>query len=296
MTHGKEKMIVADDQICAPMGIESVVSNLTRALSSIELWRLLEIFRELGLHMTDQTSSLNRQGVEHLLNRIYAVITPMCIEKAVAPSETGAQFVIAHASEILLGWLTYILDPNNCGRMTVSGLKVALSTLVTGKPADKFTYHYSLLVNSAGALQMERLEAYLQELLSLAVGVFEEPNFSYNAQTSKFLLTGKLKTLTAEEFVEKMLAEPGPQSFSWLKVFHRLGIVENVQHPLKCEGCKREPIVGLRYKCTRCPRYNLCQDCFWTGITTGSHTNSHDVKEYTSATLFNDDSEDEVIQ
>lgn len=37
---------------------------------------------------------------------------------------------------------------------------------------------------------MERLEAYLQELLSLAVGVFEEPNFSYNAQTSKFLLTG----------------------------------------------------------------------------------------------------------
>ncbi|VDM36823.1 unnamed protein product [Hydatigera taeniaeformis] len=58
-----------------------------------------------------------------------------------------------------------------------------------------------------------------------------------------------------------------------------------VQHPLKCEGCKREPIVGLRYKCTRCPRYNLCQDCFWTGITTDPHTNSHDVKEYTSATV-----------
>nr|CDS29635.1 dystrobrevin [Hymenolepis microstoma] len=253
-------------------------------LSLIELWRLLEIFRELGLHMTDPTSSLNRQGVEHLLNRIYGVINPMCIEKALTPNETSTQLVIAQASEILLGWLTYILDPNNCGRMTVSGLKVALSTLVTGKPADKFTYHYSLLVNSAGVLQMERLEVYLQELLSLAVGVFEEPNFSYNSQTSKFLLMGKSKTLTAEEFVEKMLTEPGPQSFSWLKVFHRLGIVENVQHPLKCEGCKREPIVGLRYKCTRCPRYNLCQDCFWTGITTGSHTNSHDVKEYTSAT------------
>uniref|UniRef100_A0A0R3T980 ZZ-type domain-containing protein n=1 Tax=Rodentolepis nana TaxID=102285 RepID=A0A0R3T980_RODNA len=185
------------------------------------LWRLLEIFRELGLHMTDPVSSLNRQGVEHLLNRIYAVINPMCIEKALTQNET--------TSEILLGWLTYILDPNNCGRMTVSGLRVALSTLVTGKPAEKFT---------------------------------------------------------SEEFVEKMLTEPGPQSFSWLKVFHRLGIVENVQHPLKCEGCKREPIVGLRYKCTRCPRYNLCQDCFWTGITTGSHTNSHDVKEYTSATVI----------
>ncbi|VDK36156.1 unnamed protein product [Taenia asiatica] len=217
-------------------------------LSSIELWRLLETFRELGLHMTDPSTSLNRQGTEHLLNRIYTTIAPLCIEKGIASNETGAQLVIAQANEILLGWLTYILDPTNCGRLAVSGLKVALSTLATGRPIDKFTYHYSLLVNSAGALQIERLEAYLQELLSLAVGVFEEPNFSYNSQTSKFLFAGV------------------------------------IQHPLKCEGCKREPIVGLRYKCTRCPRYNLCQDCFWTGITTDPHTNSHDVKEYTSAT------------
>nr|CDS18721.1 dystrobrevin [Echinococcus granulosus] len=253
-------------------------------LSSIELWRLLETFRELGLHSTDPSTSLNRQGTEHLLNRIYTALVPLYIEKGIASNETGAQFAMAQAGEILLGWLTYILDPTNCGRLAVSGLKVALSTLATGRPIDKFTYHYSLLVNSAGVLQIERLEAYLQELLSLAVGVFEEPNFSYNSQTSKFLFTGKSKTFTLEEFLERMLTEPGPQSFSWLKVFHRLGIVENVQHALKCEGCKREPIVGLRYKCTRCPRYNLCQDCFWTGITTDPHTNSHDVKEYTSAT------------
>ncbi|EUB57477.1 Dystrobrevin-1 [Echinococcus granulosus] len=226
-------------------GFVSIVNHTACALrgkiSSIELWRLLETFRELGLHSTDPSTSLNRQGTEHLLNRIYTALVPLYIEKGIASNETGAQFAMAQAGEILLGWLTYILDPTNCGRLAVSGLKVALSTLATGRPIDKFTYHYSLLVNSAGVLQIERLEAYLQELLSLAVGVFEEPNFSYNSQTSKFLFTG-------------------------------------------CEGCKREPIVGLRYKCTRCPRYNLCQDCFWTGITTDPHTNSHDVKEYTSAT------------
>lgn len=111
-------------------------------MSLVELWRLLETFRELGLHMTDPTSSLNRQGTEHLLNRIYAVITPLCIEKGMAPNETNAQLVVTQASEILLGWLTYILDPTNCGRMTVSGLKFALSTLVSGKPAEKFTCEF----------------------------------------------------------------------------------------------------------------------------------------------------------
>ncbi|VDL91377.1 unnamed protein product [Schistocephalus solidus] len=148
----------------------------------------------------------------------------------------------------------------------------------------KIRDHFTLLTNPAGVLQIPRLETYLQELLSLAVGVFEEPNFSYNSQTSKFIISGRSKSILVEEFLERMLAEPGPQTFSWLKVFHRMVIVENVRHQVKCEGCKREPIIGLRYKCTRCPRYNLCQDCFWTGITTDAHTNSHDVKEYTTST------------
>ncbi|VDM34172.1 unnamed protein product [Hydatigera taeniaeformis] len=89
--------------------------------------------------MTDPATSLNRQGTKHLLNRIYTTIAPLCIEKSVASNDTSAQLVTTQASEILLGWLTYILDPTNCGRLTVSGLKVALSTLATGRPIDKFT-------------------------------------------------------------------------------------------------------------------------------------------------------------
>ncbi|VDP84063.1 unnamed protein product [Echinostoma caproni] len=58
-----------------------------------------------------------------------------------------------------------------------------------------------------------------------------------------------------------------------------------VRHNVRCEVCKREPIWGLRYKCTRCPHYNLCQDCFWTGVTTDQHTNAHDVKEYSSSSV-----------
>ena len=97
----------------------------------MELSRLLDIFKELGLHSTDPTMNVNRQGAEHLLSRIYTSLGPT--------NEPGAHLIIAQANEILLGWLTYILDPTNCGRLSVNGLKVALSTLVRGKPIDKFT-------------------------------------------------------------------------------------------------------------------------------------------------------------
>ena len=53
-----------------------------------------------------------------------------------------------------------------------------------------------------------------------------------------------------------------------------------VFHPLQCEACHRESFTGFRYKCQRCYNYNLCQDCFWRGRTSGNHSNDHDVKEY----------------
>ena len=53
-----------------------------------------------------------------------------------------------------------------------------------------------------------------------------------------------------------------------------------VHHPVTCEACRRESFFGLRYKCQRCYNYNLCQDCFWRGRTSGNHQNDHDVKEY----------------
>ncbi len=30
-------------------------------------------------------------------------------------------------------------------------------------------------------------------------------------------------------------------------------------HSVRCDGCDVKPVVGFRYKCTRCPDHDLCE-------------------------------------
>lgn len=36
---------------------------------------------------------------------------------------------------------------------------------------------------------------------------------------------------------------------------------EEINHKVKCNLCGADPIFGIRYKCTKCPLFNLCQKC-----------------------------------
>lgn len=55
-----------------------------------------------------------------------------------------------------------------------------------------------------------------------------------------------------------------------------------VFHPVECSYCHSESMMGFRYRCQQCHNYQLCQDCFWRGHASGSHSNQHQMKEYTS--------------
>ena len=37
--------------------------------------------------------------------------------------------------------------------------------------------------------------------------------------------------------------------------------IEGVIHQVKCTACSIQPITGIRYKCTVCANFNLCQVC-----------------------------------
>ncbi|CAH8498997.1 unnamed protein product [Dicrocoelium dendriticum] len=255
----------------------------------VDVCRVVEIFREFGLHhVTDPAATLDYASTACLLNRLYTQLssakpTNVATTALKICAETLEPGVINSANEILFSWLVYALDVAATGRIGVNSLKIALSTLTNSKPTDKLRYHFTLLSDPSGALIPMKFEAYLQDLLRLPISIFEGTNFYFTPQASKALLSGRSKNILLEEFLERMSADPGSQMLVWLTIFHRLASVENIRHNVRCEGCKREPISGLRYKCTRCQHYNMCQDCFWTGVTTSNHTNAHDVKEYCSS-------------
>jgi hypothetical protein len=126
-----------------------------------------------------------------------------------------------------------------------------------------------------------KFELYLKDLLMLPKSVFEEPSFGYNEATSKscFDLTGQVRL---EDFLNVSLSDVGPPCFIWLNIFHRFTIVQNISHPVTCSACERTHFNGFRYKCQKCRKYQLCQDCFWRGRISHSHQLTHQMKEYTS--------------
>lgn len=68
--------------------------------------------------------------------------------------------------------------------------------------------------------------------------------------------------------------------FSWF--FSSSFTSSLVFHPVECSYCHSESMMGFRYRCQQCHNYQLCQDCFWRGHAGGSHSNQHQMKEYTS--------------
>ena len=34
-----------------------------------------------------------------------------------------------------------------------------------------------------------------------------------------------------------------------------------IHHHVKCDGCKKSPIQGIRYKCTICKNFDYCEEC-----------------------------------
>lgn len=73
-----------------------------------------------------------------------------------------------------------------------------------------------------------------------------------------------------------------PQFIVWLPVLHRLLISENTTHHQKCKLCGSNPLVGLRYRCLKCFKFNICQKCFLTGRHVYEHHDpmKHPLREY----------------
>jgi len=126
-----------------------------------------------------------------------------------------------------------------------------------------------------------KFDSFLKESLVLPKSVFEEPSFGYNEDLAKqcFDLSVQIRL---DDFLRVILSDKAPSCFIWINVFHRFTLVQNVVHPISCNVCDRTHFNGFRYKCQKCRKYQMCQDCFWRGRVSNAHHLTHQMKEYTN--------------
>ncbi|PIK37991.1 putative dystrobrevin beta isoform X2 [Apostichopus japonicus] len=144
---------------------------------------------------------------------------------------------------------------------------------------------FSQLSDANGVLISTKFEEYLKLILQLPTAVFEGPSFGYDENTAKTVFNqgqSANRQVTLNVFLDTLLVEPGPQPLLWLPLMHKMAAVENVFHSVECSNCHTESMMGFRYKCQNCPNYQLCQNCFWRGKTSGSHSNDHEMKEHST--------------
>ncbi|KAM8811520.1 dystrobrevin alpha isoform 2-T2 [Eudromia elegans] len=242
-------------------------------LHLVDIWNVIEALRENALNNLDPNIELNVARLEAVISTIFYQLNKRM--------PTTHQINVEQSISLLLNFLLAAFDPEGHGKISVFAVKMALATLCGGKIMDKLRYIFSMISDSSGVMVYGKYDMFLREVLKLPTAVFEGPSFGYTEQSAKSCFSQQ-KKVTLNTFLDTLMSDPPPQCLVWLPLLHRLANVENVFHPVECSYCHSESMMGFRYRCQQCHNYQLCQDCFWRGHASGSHSNQHQMKEYTS--------------
>uniref|UniRef100_A0A4W4FC20 ZZ-type domain-containing protein n=1 Tax=Electrophorus electricus TaxID=8005 RepID=A0A4W4FC20_ELEEL len=239
----------------------------------VDIWNIIEAFRENGLNTMELNTEPTVSRLETILSTIFHQLNKRM--------PTTHQVDVEQSVLLLLNFLLAAYDPEGLGNISVFVMKMALATICGGKILDKLRYIFSQIADPTGLMIYSQFDQFLKEVLKLPATVFEGPSFGYTEQTARTCFAQQ-KQVYLNVFLDVLMSDPPPQCLVWLTLLHRLANVENVFHPVECSWCHSQSMMGFRYRCQQCHNYQLCQDCFWKGHASGSHSNQHQMKEYTS--------------
>ncbi|KAG2458007.1 DTNA protein, partial [Polypterus senegalus] len=229
-------------------------------LHLVDIWNIIEAFRENGLNTMDPNTEFSIARLEAILSTIFYQLNKRM--------PTTYQINVEQSISLLLNFLLAAYDPEGLGKISVFVVKMALATICGGKILDKLRYIFSQISDSGGIMIYSKFDLFLREVLRLPTTVFEGPSFGYTEQASRSCFTQQLNPAFISGHHPPFLM----CSLAAVRVFH----------PVECSYCHSESMMGFRYRCQQCHNYQLCQDCFWRGHASGSHSNQHQMKEYTS--------------
>uniref|UniRef100_A0A3Q0T9J8 Dystrobrevin n=1 Tax=Amphilophus citrinellus TaxID=61819 RepID=A0A3Q0T9J8_AMPCI len=233
----------------------------------IDIYNVIEAVRDAGLNAVELNAGISVTRLENLVSSLFNQLS-----KRLPTTHT----INPQQSTVLL--VEFLLAAIDC-RLTVLSVKAMLAVLCGGKLVDKLRYVFSQVSDSNGVLVLSKFDNFLREALKLPTAVYEGPSFGYTHTLARCCFPQQ-KRVMLNMFLD-IVANP-PQCLIWLPLMHRLANVEHVYHPVSCSYCRSNGMTGFRYRCLDCRGYQLCQNCFWRGNTSGSHSNKHQMKEHSS--------------
>ncbi|XP_058810048.1 dystrobrevin beta-like isoform X3 [Phymastichus coffea] len=241
-------------------------------LHNVDIWNVIEAFRENSLNTLEPSSTLSVSRLETLLSSLFHALN-----KRVPLSQ---QAKVDSTTALLMNWLLAAYT-NGDNKISVFSVKIALATLCAGKLMDKFRYIFSQISDGNGHMIHWKFAEYLKEVLALPAALYESPSFGYSDGLAGMIFPTNAK-ITVNDFLDTLMSDSVPRCLIWMPVYHRLATVETVTHPVMCDVCHKDNFTGFRYRCQKCHSYQLCQNCFWQGKVSGTHNIDHDTKEFCS--------------
>ncbi|XP_041661211.1 dystrobrevin, beta a isoform X1 [Cheilinus undulatus] len=240
-------------------------------LHLVDIYNVIEAVRDAGLNAVELHAGISMIRLENLVSSLFNQLSKRL---------PTTHVINARESTVLLvQFLLAAIDSEPDSRLTVLSVKAMLATLCGGKLVDKLRYVFSQVSDSHGALVQSKFDGFLREALKLPTAVHEGPSFGYTHTLARSCFPQQ-KRVMLNMFLD-IIADP-PQCLVWLPLMHRMANVEHVHHPVTCSYCRGNGMTGFRYRCLRCRGYQLCQDCFWRGNASGSHSSQHQMKEHSS--------------
>ncbi|XP_075939911.1 dystrobrevin beta-like isoform X3 [Anarhichas minor] len=240
-------------------------------LHLIDIFNVIEAVRDAGLNVVELNAGISVTRLENLVSSLFNQLSKrLPTTHTINPRESAV---------LLVEFLLTAIDSEPDSRLTVLSVKAMLATLCGGKLLDKLRYVFSQVSDSSGVLVQSKFDGFLREALKLPTAAHEGPSFGYT-HTSARSCFPQQKRVMLNMFLD-IVADP-PQCLVWLPLMHRMANVEHVYHPVSCSYCRGNAMTGFRYRCLRCRGYQLCQNCFWHGNVSGSHSNQHQMKEHSS--------------
>lgn len=103
--------------------------NLIILVHLVDIWNVIEAFRENGLNTLEPQSEVSVARLETLVSSLYHNLNKRL--------PTSQQVPVDSKAGLLLNWLIAAYSNDNSGKIRVFSIKVALATMCAGKLVDK---------------------------------------------------------------------------------------------------------------------------------------------------------------